>query len=190
MAKFGRCSDSSCTENAARLFECAHHCKKLVCLQHLIEHDQLIEQHQKDLQNLQEEFRQVWSTYNATIDETKLQIEFEEKLKRHQQLLAETKNLIESDVIDIEQCRIVLEKLKQNIEQYKGTQTVSPELPMPTTSPIEQIKVEPIDETSADYELGTFFHFVIGFIFGLTKIFFRNVERQFNKSRRSVKLIC
>ena len=162
MAKFGRCSDASCPEHPARLFECAHHCKKLVCLRHLIEHDQFFERNQKDLEVLQGEFREVWSTYNSLVDETKLQLEFEQKLKRHQQLLEETKNLIESDVIDIEQCRLVLEKLKQSIEQYKGSPAGAPETnaspPTATTttamSQPEQMKIEPTEEGSTDYELG------------------------------------
>ena len=39
MPDFGKCDDPSCNETTVRLFDCAHHCKKMVCLQHLIEHD-------------------------------------------------------------------------------------------------------------------------------------------------------
>lgn len=119
MAKFGPCSEPLCTETSIRLFDCAHHCMKLVCLQHLIEHDQLINSNSQCLNNLRSELEQLWTVYSTSIDETKLYSEFEQQLTKHQQLIQEVTNLIENDSLNIEEYQITLEKLKTSIEQEK-----------------------------------------------------------------------
>src|SRR5579871_54322 len=101
MPEFGQCNEPTCLENAARLFECTHHCMKLVCLQHLIEHDRLIEQQYLD--NSRKELKQLWTIYSSLVDETKIHNEFEQKLKRHQQLVQDVTNLFENDSSNFEQ---------------------------------------------------------------------------------------
>ncbi|CAF0878930.1 unnamed protein product [Rotaria sp. Silwood1] len=151
MPNFGPCSEPSCTAIAVRLFDCAHHCMKLVCLQHLIEHDRLINNNQLYLNNLRIELKQLWAAYSSSIDETKLRCEFEEKLKKHQQLIQDITNLFENDSHCIEQYRFMLKKLKQNIEQEKQRNQHSTEF-FPF---IEQIKIESIDEISTVDELNS-----------------------------------
>lgn len=150
MTNLGRCSDASCTELAGRLFDCAHHCKKMVCLHHLIEHDRCVEQHQHELENLSGELRQLWTNYQSSIDEVKLRSEFEHRVKRHRQLLADVSNLLANENVNNEQCRLVLEKLKQNIEQVKELRT-GPSDPSP---PVEKVKMEPIEDMSMVSEFG------------------------------------
>jgi septum formation topological specificity factor MinE len=147
---FGQCSELNCSETAVRLFDCAHHCMKQICLQHLIEHDRMIEYNQDYFNNLRTDLLQLWSTYSSLIDETKLQFEFEQKLKKHQQLIREISNLFEINSINIEQYRIMMEKLKQNIEQEKqSNQYVIESFPC-----IEEVKLEPTEFISTNDELG------------------------------------
>ena len=150
MTNLGRCSDASCTELAGRLFECAHHCKKMVCLHHLIEHDRCVEQHHHELENLSDELRQLWTAYQSSIDEVKLRSEFEHRVKRHRQLLGDVSNLLANENVNHEQCRLVLEKLKQNIEQVKDLRRS----PLDTTPPVEKVKMEPIEDMSMVSEFG------------------------------------
>jgi hypothetical protein len=146
MPVFGQCSEPLCTELAVRLFDCSHHCMKLVCLEHLIEHDRMIEHNEDYLYNLQTEIKQLWTTYSSLVDETKLYFEFEEKLKKHQQLIGDISNLFENNSINIEHYRLMIEKLKLNIEQEKYSTESFPQ--------IEQIKIEPSDEISFTDEIG------------------------------------
>ena len=137
MPVFGQCSESSCNESSVRLFDCAHHCMKPVCLKHLIEHDQLIEHNEDYVNNFRTELKQLWLTYTSLIDETKLRCEYEDKLKKHQELIRDYTNLFENNSCNnIEQCRFMLEKFKQYIEQEKQH---SNEL-FPS---VERIKIEP-----------------------------------------------
>jgi septation ring formation regulator EzrA len=147
MSEFGQCSEPSCSENTVRLFDCVHHCMKLVCLQHLIEHDRLIEHNQDYLNNLHTEVKQLWTTYSSLADETKLRFEFEQKLKKHQQIIQDISNLFEMNSGNVEHYRLMVEKLNQNIEQLNQSDTES-------VSHVEQVKIEPKDLISTSDELG------------------------------------
>lgn len=144
MSNFGQCSEPLCGENSVRLFDCVHHCMKQVCLRHLIEHDRFIEYNHDDLNNLRTELKQLWTTYSSLIDETKLYLEFEQKLKKHQQLIKDLSSLFEMNSINIEHYQFMMEKLKQSIEQEKQINQYSTE----SFPCIEQIKDEPIEEMS------------------------------------------
>ena len=150
MANLGRCSDASCPELAVRLFDCVHHCKKLVCLPHLIEHDRWVEEQQHDLENLSGELRQLWTNYQALIDENKLRSEFEHRLKRHRQLLEDVTSLLASETVNNDLCRLVLETLKQNIEQVKELRTD----PLNAPSQMAKVKMEPLEDNSTVSEFG------------------------------------
>ncbi len=150
MPDFGPCSDPSCSETAVRLFDCAHHCMKRVCLQHLIEHDRLIEHNQDYVDGLRTELKQLWTSYSLLVDETKLRLEFEQKLRKHQQLIREISNLFEQNSMNIEHYRLMMEKLQQNIEQEKLFHQQSTE----SFPQIEEIKVECMDIISSTDELG------------------------------------
>lgn len=144
MPDFGQCSEPLCSENSVRLFDCVHHCMKQVCLQHLIEHDRLIKYNDDDLNNLRTELKQLWTTYSLLVDETKLRIEFEQKLKKHQQLIRDTSSLFENNSNNIEHYQFMMEKLKQHIEQEKQLNQYSVE----SFPCIEQVKDEPMEKIS------------------------------------------
>lgn len=116
MPEFGLCSDPSCNEKAVRLFDCAHHCMKMVCLQHLIEHDRLVENHKRQLEIVQLELKRLYSIYSSLIDEEKIRSEYEQKLDDYNRLAREVNGLLENtDSSNVEQFRLIIEKLKQTL---------------------------------------------------------------------------
>jgi len=150
MSEFGSCSEPSCSEASVRLFACVHHCKKLVCLQHLIEHDQMIEQDDDYRENLRSELRQLWTNYSALVDENKIRLEYEYKLNQYQQFIKEISNVFEKNSTDIDKYRVLIDKLQANIEQEKQTSHFTIEsLPQ-----IDQVKTEPFEISSTYDEFG------------------------------------
>ncbi len=80
-------------ENSIRVFPCLYHCKKMLCIQHLSEHDKYIDkqiQYQKQLENL-------WNNYNLIFNEDKIQEQVNiltSQLENHRKLKQEIKNLL------------------------------------------------------------------------------------------------
>ncbi|CAF3705472.1 unnamed protein product [Rotaria socialis] len=139
MPEFGRCDDPSCNEEAVRLFDCAHHCMKMVCLQHLIDHDRLFENNRRQLEIVQVEVKRLYSIYSSLIDEDKIRYEYEQKLNDYKKLVNEVNILLENNSNNIEQLRVIIEKLKHSInEKHK----------QPSES-LTIVKVEPIDEAAS-----------------------------------------
>jgi len=74
-----------------RVFPCLYHCKKMLCIQHLSEHDKYIEkqiQYQKQLGIL-------WKNYSLVFNEEKVENEYE-KLKAKLETYRELKENINS----------------------------------------------------------------------------------------------
>jgi len=117
MHDFGQCGDSSCNETAVRLFDCVHHCMKMVCLQHLIEHDRLIENNKRQLEIVQNELKHFYLIYSSLIDENKIRLEYEQKLDDYKKLVNEINFLLENNSNNIEQIRLFIEKLKKIINE-------------------------------------------------------------------------
>lgn len=117
MPDFGQCTDPTCQETAVRLFDCAHHCMKMVCLKHLIEHDRLTETNRKQLENIQTELKRLYLVYSSLIDENKIRLEYEKKLDDYKRLVQEMNSILESNRIDIESIRLFNEKLKKIISE-------------------------------------------------------------------------
>ena len=117
MPDFGQCAESSCQENAVRLFDCVHHCMKRICLQHLIEHDRLIENNKRQLEFVQNELKRLYLLYSSLIDENKLRCEYEQKLDEYKNLFKQMNSILTNQTSDIEQVRLFNEKLKKLIEE-------------------------------------------------------------------------
>ncbi|CAF2393249.1 unnamed protein product [Rotaria sp. Silwood2] len=139
MPEFGRCDDPSCTEKAVRLFDCAHHCMKMICLQHLIEHDCLVENNKRQLEIILPELNRLYSIYSSIIDEDKIRYEYEQKLDDYKKLVNEVNNLLENNSNDIEQFRLIIEKLKQTINEKQKQ----------SGDHLTIVKVEPFEEISS-----------------------------------------
>jgi hypothetical protein len=117
MPDFGQCGDPSCNETAVRLFDCVHHCMKMVCLQHLIEHDRLVENNKRQLEIVQNELKRLYLIYSSLIDENKIRLEYERKLDDYKRLVNEVNSLLENNSNNIEQVRLFIEKLKKIINE-------------------------------------------------------------------------
>jgi hypothetical protein len=117
MPDFGQCGDPSCDDNAVRLFDCVHHCMKMVCLQHLIDHDRLIDHNKRESEHLQNELKRLYSIYSSIIDENKIRLEYEQKLDEYKQLVNDVNNLFENNSNNIEQIRLMNEKLRKMIDE-------------------------------------------------------------------------
>ena len=71
-----------------RVFPCLYHCKKMLCIEHLAEHDQLIE---KQIQ-LQKQLENLWTNFRGVCEEQirKLQM----KIDSYRKLKEQTENLL------------------------------------------------------------------------------------------------
>ncbi|CAF1650799.1 unnamed protein product [Adineta ricciae] len=128
---------------------------KLVCLQHLIEHDRLIDHSQEYFDELRVELKQLWTTYSTFVDEMKLRLEYEQKLKNHQKLIQDVTNLWESNSNDIERYRITIDKLRQYIEQERLFSEDCLELEV-KSEPIEDVEtIEKLDSMDFDMTIQT-----------------------------------
>ena len=92
-----QCEDELCLNNSSdqskRVFPCLYHCRKMLCIKHLSEHDKYIEnqiQFQKELEYL-------WKNYSLIFNEEKIRNEFQSlktKLENYQQLSQEINSLL------------------------------------------------------------------------------------------------
>ena len=117
MPEFGQCDDPSCNEASVRLFDCIHHCKKMICLQHLIEHDRIVENNKRQLETIQLELKHIYSIYLSLVDENKIRDEYEQKLNDYKRLVDEVNCLLENNSNDIERFQLTIEKLKRTINE-------------------------------------------------------------------------
>ncbi|CAF1452731.1 unnamed protein product [Adineta steineri] len=138
MPDFGACSEPTCNQTAVRLFDCAHHCMKMVCLQHLIEHDRLFERNKKYLEGHQLELKRLYSIYSSLVDENKIRYEYEQKLDDYKRLVIEVNTLLDHNYNDVEQFRSTIEKLKKMIHEKQKQSDES----------LTIVKVEPIEENA------------------------------------------
>jgi hypothetical protein len=175
MPDFGQCSDPSCNETAIRLFDCVHHCMKMVCLQHLIEHDRLIENNKRQLDIVQNEVKRLYLIYSSLIDENKIRLEYERKLDEYKRLSNEMNSLLENHTNDIEQIRLFTDKLKKIIHEKqkqfgeslsKMKDLLERMMMMIFVFLLAIVKVEPIEEASSSTtNLQSMNHFVNDRIF-------------------------
>ncbi|CAF1650794.1 unnamed protein product [Adineta ricciae] len=92
----GQCEDESCSKQSnkiSRVFPCLYHCKKMLCIQHLSEHDKYIE---KQLQ-YQNQLEGLWKTYRVMFNEEKIEEEYlklKTKLENFRQLGNEIERLL------------------------------------------------------------------------------------------------
>ena len=126
MADFGRCTDPSCSDEAVRLFHCAHHCAKMVCLHHLIDHDRSIERDRQQLENSRNELKRFSSIYSSLVDEEKLRLDYEQKLQEYKRFVFDVSYYLENKSNDMEQIQAMIEKLKKAIQERQKPPGESP----------------------------------------------------------------
>ncbi|CAF3351227.1 unnamed protein product [Rotaria socialis] len=97
------CQHESCIESfsgtSTRTYACVHHCKKMLCMKHLNEHEQLIEEQTESKRQL----KQAWDDYSNTVHVNELEKQYqdlEQKLQMYYELLEHTENALSLKVSD------------------------------------------------------------------------------------------
>ncbi len=89
-----QCEEESClNKSSLRVFPCLYHCKKMLCIQHLSEHDKYIEK-QIEFKN---QLENLWKHYMNLFDYEKIQKQFQllkNKMDNYQQLNKDINELL------------------------------------------------------------------------------------------------
>ncbi len=107
-------------DNSIRVFPCLYHCKKMLCIQHLSEHDKYIDKQMQD----QKQLKNLWKNYNSIFNEDNIQEELQRlknQLETHLELKEEINSLLSinyfHDSIDNHQrFQTAIQKVQQAIE--------------------------------------------------------------------------
>ena len=126
-----RCQDESSSNvcSGKRLFPCLYHCKKMLCIRHLSEHEQTSEERIE----IQEALRQCWNIYSSNFNEFEVirQIENQKKkLREYQSLKTFVTHLLSmshSQVLTIDQTIFhdVLRKIHDGIRMTNPPPMIS-----------------------------------------------------------------
>ncbi|CAF0717628.1 unnamed protein product [Adineta steineri] len=128
----GQCEDELCLKNQSnhivRVFPCLYHCKKMLCIKHLSEHDKYIE---KQIQ-CQKQLEYVWNNYILLFNEDKIEEEFQKlknKLEKYRELNESIQNLLliknfHNSTENNQKIRMAIEKVQQAIEEEKQLQSI------------------------------------------------------------------
>ncbi len=104
-----------------RVFPCLYHCKKMLCIQHLSEHDKYID---KQIQ-FQKELEILWKNYNFIFNEDKIRNEYEKlriKLENYQNLKDNINNLLsinhfQDSIENNQKFQMTIQLIQKAIEQ-------------------------------------------------------------------------
>jgi hypothetical protein len=128
----GQCEDESCLYKASsisiRVFPCLYHCKKMLCIKHLSEHDKYIEK--------QIQLQQLWSDYSLIFNEKEIQQQIQQlkiKLENYQQLNKEIQDLLlikhlQNSVENNEKLQMAINTIEKVIEQEKESKAIISEI--------------------------------------------------------------
>ncbi len=117
----GHCEDELClnesNHKSIRVFPCLYHCKKMLCIKHLSEHDQL---------------EYLWKDYSLSFNEEKIQKEFQKlktKLENYQQLSKEIRHLLliknfNDSIENNQKLQTAIETVKKAIEQEDQLESI------------------------------------------------------------------
>jgi hypothetical protein len=118
----GHCEDPECCQSSSnhdllRLFRCAIHCDRLLCLYHLNAHNVYYEEEKKQNDVVFNELKNSLTLYQTI---------FEQHLQEYRQIVHQASTLLlhnTSTIVPIEQIRPVLERIQRAIaifQQEKG----------------------------------------------------------------------
>ena len=92
----------------------------MVCLQHLIAHDQAMEQNRRELEGIRNDLRQSYAVYSSLVNEHRIRFEYERKLEEYKRFVCDVNYIFENNAEDVEHIRLVIDKLKKAIpEKHK-----------------------------------------------------------------------
>ncbi|CAF0987258.1 unnamed protein product [Rotaria sordida] len=128
----GQCEDELCLKESSpisiRVFPCLYHCKKMLCIKHLSEHDKYIE---KQIQ-FQKQLEELWNNYISIFNEDKIQKEFQKlkiKLENYQKLSKDIKNLLlinhfHDSMENNQKLQMAIETVQKAIEQENRSKSI------------------------------------------------------------------
>ncbi len=128
----GHCEDELClnesNHKSIRVFPCLYHCKKMLCIKHLSEHDKYID---KQIQS-QKQLEYLWKDYSLSFNEEKIQKEFQKlktKLENYQQLSKEIRHLLliknfNDSIENNQKLQTAIETVKKAIEQEDQLESI------------------------------------------------------------------
>ncbi|CAF3553593.1 unnamed protein product [Rotaria sordida] len=128
----GQCEDELCLKESSpisiRVFPCLYHCKKMLCIKHLSEHDKYIE---KQIQ-FQKQLEELWNNYISIFNEDKIQKEFQIlkiKLENYQKLSKDIKNLLlinhfHDSMENNQKLQMAIETVQKAIEQENRSKSI------------------------------------------------------------------
>ena len=155
---------------STRVFPCLYHCKKRLCIQHLMEHEKSIEKQIND----QKQLEILWKDYSLNFNEKKMFEEFiqlKTKLFNYQKLKEEINQLLGihhfEDSID-------------NSQKFeKAIQTIQKAMDEEQQSTIDTIhpKIEPLINEESDTDFGIF----IDLIYKNFHLFFSSVFVEYHR---------
>ncbi|CAF5220333.1 unnamed protein product, partial [Rotaria magnacalcarata] len=112
----GQCQHESCIKTfnstSMRTYACAHHCTKMLCMKHLNEHEQLID----DQTESKRQLKQAWDDYSKTVGVHNLEKQYqdlEQKIEFYHELRERTEDLLSLKTSD------------SSMENNKGIQIVT-----------------------------------------------------------------
>ncbi|CAF4639429.1 unnamed protein product, partial [Rotaria sp. Silwood2] len=111
MSDIGLCADITCNNSTKELYKC-HCCLQLVCLNHLIEHVEIIKQNKQRLDNVRHELNTIITTLKSTV-ESKLSA-----IEREQNLIEQGKRFLHASNSSIDEIQNIFEHINQAIQLH------------------------------------------------------------------------
>ncbi|CAF3661088.1 unnamed protein product [Rotaria sp. Silwood1] len=108
MPEIGSCTDETCDDELKELYEC-HCCLHLVCLYHLNGHVEIIKKNKQQIDKLRNKLNTIINTLQLIINEKLSTIKYE------QNLIEQTKQILDVSSSSIDELEDIFEKIKQTI---------------------------------------------------------------------------
>ncbi|CAF4889557.1 unnamed protein product [Rotaria sp. Silwood1] len=108
MPEIGSCTDETCDDELKELYEC-HCCLHLVCLYHLNGHVEIIKENKQQIDKLRNKLNTIINTLQLIINEKLSTIKYE------QNLIEQTKQILDVSSSSIDELEDIFEKIKQTI---------------------------------------------------------------------------
>jgi hypothetical protein len=91
----------------------------MVCLEHLIEHDRLVERDRQQIEQIRDQLRRFRSVYVSLLNDDQLRLDYERKRHEHQRIMFDVECLLTNQFDDIERIRAMTDRLRQAMEQQR-----------------------------------------------------------------------
>lgn len=108
-----------CSNN--RVFPCLYHCKKMLCIEHLSEHERLM--------NQQNQLRKLWENFQENFDEKKIEeevIRLQNQLENYRKLKDAIENLLSTDDVHrSNEYQQAIEMIERDLTDFISSESTS-----------------------------------------------------------------